>query len=178
MICHSFRSQTCCLLQFCGRTWLSGRTCAPELVASWRRGRRDRWGAQVATRFHEHCIAVHSASINQCRRGLSQFKRDLCKYIYIYNIHLYMIIYVPCVVLCFVLPICVNNMNIHNMMNQVCKLMKVGQLKISQSPNTWMSRTEKSHGIRQIGRGKSRAKPWFIRKQLGTNHSSTLLIIH
>lgn len=127
---------TCCHLQFCGRTWLSGRTCAPELVASWRRGVVHVETAPMGGGGHEipHCIAVHSASISihqhpvysniiQYQRGLSQFKREL--YIEI----------------CFVYSCLVN----------LCELYEhpphdessvqgdeIGQLKISQSPNTWM----------------------------------------
>ena len=139
-ICHSFRSpETCHLLPPAAISNSAAELGCPEEPARlswWRRGVVHVETAPMGGGGHEipHCIAVHSASISihqhpvysniiQYQRGLSQFKREL--YIEI----------------CFVYSCLVN----------LCELYEhpphdessvqgdeIGQLKISQSPNTWM----------------------------------------
>ena len=130
---------TCCHLQFCGRTWLSGRTCAPELVASWRRPCRDgadggRWPRDST--LHSSALSIHQhpvySNIIQYQRGLSQFKRELYIELYVLSI--------------LVLSICVNYMNIHLMMNQVCKVMKLDSSRSLKVPTHGCNGCHGCHG--------------------------------
>ena len=137
---------TCCHLQFrWGRTWLSGRTCAPELVASWRRGVVHVETAPMGGRGHEipHCIAVHSASISiqyipissrvSSSTIMSSSTREVCPS----SRETYMI----CWVICFVYFCLVNLCELYEHPSHDESSVQgdeIGQLKISQSPNTWM----------------------------------------
>ena len=66
---------TCCHLQFCGRTWLSGRTCAPELVASWRRGVVHVETAPMGGRGHE---IPHSSALSIHQHPVYSSTREVC----------------------------------------------------------------------------------------------------
>ena len=65
---------TCCHLQFCGRTWLSGRTCAPELVASWRRPCRD--GTDGGPRPRDSTL--HSSALSIHQHPVYSSTREVC----------------------------------------------------------------------------------------------------